>query len=237
MKKREKEITKKTIIQYVLIFSVVLYIAGIYTGININKILNIGIENSISNVKNFLDKSSVDIKNNQLKDYYTGNFAYKKCRFQKIQIDQLKQGLPNFWFRLPERLESYEATGKQTEEYKSIKREYFRYSLRLWLLSTNYMRNCNDSSTKALLYFYKTNCSSCLKFVKKIEELKNSSKGYGILILPIEGGFPDDTITALERLYNITTYPTVIYNYKTYKKAEELISVLENSKKEDSKKT
>lgn len=218
-----KKFSKSEIIKYVLIFSIILYIGGIYTGININKILNIEIENEIEDVKSFLDTSSIDIKNTILSDYYSLNFEHNKCELQNIQLNNLMKELPTFWSQLPNRLEDYESTQEKTNEYLSIKREYFRYSLRLWLLSTNYNLNCKDDKIIPLLYFYKNNCPGCVEFIKEIEELKNKN----ILIFPIEGGFNDDTIYSISQLYNITSYPSIIYNYEKFENSKELIKIIE----------
>ncbi len=217
-----KKFTKIQIIKYVLVFSVILYIGGIYTGININKILNIGIEGEIDNVKTFLDDSSIDIKNTLLTDYYSNNFNFNKCELLEIQVNNQKKILPEFWSQLPKRLEDYENTQKVTDEYISIKREYFRFSLRLWLSTTNFNQECEKDKIKPLLYFYETNCSNCIEFVEEIEEIGNPN----ILILPIQGDFEDDTIYSLKELYNISELPVIIYNYKIYKDSEELIKAI-----------
>jgi hypothetical protein len=220
-----KKYSIKQIIFYVLVFSVILYIAGIFTGININKILNLKVEEDLNKINFFLDSSSVDIKNIILSDYYTNNFNHNKCELLNLQLLNIKKNLPNFWSKLPERLEDYEINNKITDEYIGIKREYFRYSMKLWLFNTNYNNYCNDSTIKSILYFYNSDCLECLNSVKLIEELNNPN----ILVLPIEGNFGDDTIQLLKELYNITSYPSFLFNYSYYTDVDKLILDLNNN--------
>lgn len=219
-----KKYTTKQIVQYVLIFSVILYFAGIYTGININRVLNVQVEREIDEIKSFLDTSSLDIKNIILNDFYIQNFNHNNCKLMELQLDHLRKGLPNFWSELPERLEDYEIKHEVDDEYFSIKREYFRFSLRFWLLNTNFKEKCEIEHNKGVLYFYTNDCPECLNSVQLIEDLNDPE----ILILPIQSDFEDDTIYLLKEFYNISIHPTFIYKYEKFEDVEDLIPKLNN---------
>src|SRR3989338_504322 len=109
----KKTISKKTIIICSVIISVVMYLAGVFSGLYANKITEhkvnkelTRVEQDIEFLKNYIDNSALDLKNVLLLQFYSENFE-NSCAFSELYLEKLHGQLQPFWDKLPYRLEQY----------------------------------------------------------------------------------------------------------------------------------
>lgn len=212
MAKKQPKVKQGSIIIVAIIVSVVLYVAGVMTGLNANKLIEQQVGVEITDIKDLLDDSSLDLKNIQLQQYYIDNFPEEnRCALIDIYTENLYNQINSFWQVLPSRLEAYEKEAQQTDEYTTIKREYIRLSLRFWLTIVNAREECDNQDLIGILYFYTPDCENCVAQGEEFDQFQLLLKRQkDIIIFPIDATFEDDTVYMLKKFYNITQYPAVI---------------------------
>lgn len=212
MAKKQPKVKQGSIIIVAIIVSVVLYVAGVMTGLNANKLIEQQVGVEITDIKDLLDDSSLDLKNIQLQQYYIDNFPEEnRCELIDIYTENLYNQINSFWQVLPSRLEAYEKEAQQTDEYTTIKREYIRLSLRFWLTIVNAREECDNQDLIGILYFYTPDCENCVAQGEEFDQFQLLLKRQkDIIIFPIDATFEDDTVYMLKKFYNITQYPAVI---------------------------
>jgi len=170
------------------------------------------IDKDLQDIKSVIDTSALDIKNLMLQQTFLDNFEEENCRFLDIYTDHLYSQISSYWQVLPQRLEEHDKETRQTNEYIAIKREYIRLSLRFWLTAQKSHRECNNNEMIPILYFYSKDCENCVEQGVNFDmfSLEMQKQNKTILIFPIDGEFPEDTVFLLKRYYNISKYPTVI---------------------------
>ena len=151
-------------------------------------------------------------------------------------MNNLYQQLKSYWDILPKRLEEYEKSHNiLSSQYISLKREYIRLSLRIWLTSRNIYENCPNSTYFPILYFYSINCKYCIDQGVEFDIIKGYLKKNNItlLVFPIDADFEEDAIYFLKEYYNINSLPALIIKDKVYQgrlfKKEELTPLIESS--------
>ena len=215
MLKNKKYPYTRKVLWLSLIFAVIIYVLGIISGIFANNVFENKFSGDIDQIKNMIDESSVDIKSLQLQDFYLNHFEEgEACSLIDIYINDMYNRINQYWRILPKRLEEYESTHMVNEEYRSLKREYIRLSLRMWLITRNNYERCNNKEITPILYFYTNNCSDCVDQGKIFDDFKKSmsEQNRSVLIFPVDFNFDDDTVYMLKRHYNISTVPSIIVN-------------------------
>lgn len=214
MAKKQTKVKQSSIIVVAIILSVILYIAGVMTGLNANKLIEQQVDVEITDIKELLDDSALDLKSIQLQQYYIDNFPEEdRCALLGAYTDHLYDQINSFWQVLPDRLEAYEKENEQTDEYTAIKREYIRLSLRFWLTTLNAREACDNQELIGILYFYTPDCEHCIEQGEQFDHFQLLLKRQkNIIIFPIDATFADDTVYMLKQFYNITQYPAVIVN-------------------------
>lgn len=212
-KKQTNQKKRNRIIILAIIFSIVLYVAGVLTGLIANMIFTEQISEDIQSIKTDLDSSALDIKNIQLKQYYADNFNPEdRCDFLKVYNNHQLDLIRDFWSILPKRLEEYENNNKLTDEYISIKREYIRFSLRYWLSLTKYNSECGSSEIVPVLYFYHKDCEECIQQSKEFDIFRTNLEedGKTLIVFPIDEEFKEDMVSILKKYYKLDSYPSTI---------------------------
>jgi len=206
---------KKNLIFIIAFFSLAIYLAGVFSGLFANKILEKKINEDVVFLRTYVDSSALDLKNIQLQQLFIENFEDEnQCEFLDIYLNHLHTQLSSFWEVLPERLEEYDKNYEPTHEYLALKREYIRLSLRVWLIAKKDYYSCESKEFIPILYFYSKECTECLqqgiefdKFKEKVAEEEKTA-----IVFPIDLNFEDDSVFLLKTFYNITSVPAVIIN-------------------------
>lgn len=207
-----RSVSRNSIIIAAVVISIIIYLAGLFSGLYANKIIKKSVEQDIGFLKSYTDTSTVDLKNMLLLQFYSDKL--QDCRFSEMYVSHLHEQLYTYWEILPKRLEEYEKYGKMTDEYTGLKREYLRLSLRIWLIANNNYKKCDTTSFIPVLYFYSKDCETCIEQGKELDKFNKEGiyAKKNIFIFPIDGHFEDDTIYLLEQYYNITEFPAIIVN-------------------------
>ncbi len=172
------------IIVFAVILSIVLYLAGVFSGLYANKIFTEETKNNIflfreetkqdlDLIENYLSFIDDDLKSLQLEQTFIESLTEKeKCEFSRISINELIKQFKFYWDRLPSRLEEYEKNNeKLPEEYLLLKEQYAHLSIRTWILAKNLQSKCNIDLIHGL-YFYSADCKDCVKFLSVISTAK-----------------------------------------------------------------
>ncbi len=197
-----------------LIAAVIIYVAGVFTGVKVGSNFRIKISKDIGYIKSFVNISALDIKNTQLQESIINSFYEDdKCRVISLYLDYLYDELSSYWTALPSRLETYESLNEVSEEYISLKREYMRFSIRYYLLAKKAYFSCGNNNYAPVLYFYSSDCPSCVEQGIEFDELSLSLKNKNItlVVFPLDANLDDDNILLLKEFYNITSLPASVY--------------------------
>ena len=206
--------TRKQIFTVAIVLSLIMYLLGVFSGLFANKIMEERVEEDIEFLKSHNDVASLDLKNMLLQQLLIDQLP-NECKSSKIYLENLRKQLEPYWQKLPARLEAYDKTGKITEEYITLKREYIRLSLRMWLLTKKNYEKCN-SDLIPILYFYDKDCQTCTRQGEIFDELKIEMENINksLVVFHIDQNFEDDNVYLLKEYYNITSVPSVITENK-----------------------
>ncbi len=214
MKKKTKKIN---FIIFLFIISLILYFSGVMSGLYANKIITHKVNLEINEIKKTLDDYAVNLKDLQLQDLFINYYINKdKCKFLNIYTAQVYPQLNYYWNVLPKRIEKYDKKTKLSNEYLSLKKEYTRLMLKLWVLTSENYYDCKNKNFIPILYFYTANCSNCLKQGEEFDKFKKNVKNQTVIVFPIDANFKDDGVYLLKQYYNLSKYPATIINNKVY---------------------
>lgn len=209
------------VIVVAVIVTFIIYLAGVFSGLYANKIIEKKVSQDMEFLKNYVDSSSLDLKNILLLQIFMDKVE-NKCEFSDLYLANLKNQLQPYWQKLPKRLEEYEKSGVITDEYIALKREYIRLSLRIWLVAQNNYRNCNTTNFIPLLYFYSKDCKTCVEQGEILDSFNKEGKysDKNVIVFPVDGYFEDDTVHLLRQYYNISTFPAIVINDRVFQKQQ-----------------
>jgi len=221
---------KKTgIIVVAVIVSIVLYLAGVFSGLHANKLIKEETEQdiytlkeetkqdleSLQNYVDFLDKS---LKNMQLEQTFMETLTSEEmCAYSAISLDELFNQLGYYWDRLPFRMEEYERYNEPSEEYNLLKQQYAHLSIRAWIIAKNQYEKCNKDMVNGL-YFYSADCEECIAQGEQLDDLNKKMKDLNkdMVLFPIDFFLNDTIVVNLKKYYSIKSTPALIINNEVY---------------------
>ena len=220
---------RKTIIVTAVIISVVLYMAGVLSGIFANKIVKEETKQDISALKKetrqdldslqtYVEFLDTNLKNMQLEQTFTETLNHDEmCKFSSISMNELVNQLGFYWSKLPFRLEEYEKNNKVTDEYLLLKDQYSHLSIRTWMLAKSQYERCSVNVVHGL-FFYSANCDMCVDQGRQIDSLnkKISSGGSSLIMFPVDFNSKQMIVRSLKGYYSINSTPAIIINDKVF---------------------
>ncbi|MFH1915771.1 MAG: hypothetical protein ABIJ21_00765 [Nanoarchaeota archaeon] len=233
--------TKRTrIILIAVIISIVLYLAGVMSGLYANKILERQTEANIQEFKeetrgnitrlkaetekelaalqNYTQFLEENLRTMQLEQLFLDTLTRRDmCNFSTISLSQRFSQLSYFWERLPFRMEEFEAKTELSEEYLLLKSQYTDLSIRTWILAKNQYERCNTSLVQGI-YFYSADCTDCVAQGEELDALKKvlQEDGREALIFTLDFNAPDPMLSSLQKYYGIKETPSLIINNRVY---------------------
>ncbi|MBS3131575.1 hypothetical protein J4212_04040 [Candidatus Woesearchaeota archaeon] len=221
----ERKPERRNIILIAVIISIILYLAGVFSGLYANKIVKESTEEDIKSLEeqtrqnmnymqSYVDILDTNLKNIQLEQAFLETLSDKeRCSFSKISLEELVSQLSFYWEKLPFRLEEYERTNEPTEEYLALKSQYTYLSIRIWMLAKSQYETCGTNMVHGL-YFYSKDCENCVEQGEQIDELNRqlSAKGSDIIMFPIDFSSREPLIRNLEAYYRINSTPAIVLN-------------------------
>ncbi|MFH1408871.1 MAG: hypothetical protein ABIH34_03115 [Nanoarchaeota archaeon] len=200
---------KKGIIIVAIIVSILLYAAGVLSGLYANRLIKQETEQGLQFLKNYIDLLDENLDSVQLEQAFTETLEpEQRCSFSTIAMDDLMQDLSFFWERLPFRIEEYERGRQLSEEYLQLKEDYTIISLRTWITAKSIYDSCNTEFIP-VLYFYSRSCDVCVDQGKELDALKRTLDKEA-MVFTIDIDADERIILRLQQFYNITQTPAII---------------------------
>jgi|GEM_PF-818138 len=233
-----KQPLRKQVIWIVVIMSIVLYLAGVFSGLYANKIYEDRAASSLLSFKSDTQKDIVSLEERtamqitslnsyikfletnlntlQLQQEFTSSLPPDKvCRFSDITTNYLTKELAFYRERLPYRLEEYEKENELSDEYLLLKQQYNMLSLRTWVLVRN--QRCEPDVVQAL-YLYSSDCEYCVEqgeeldaFTRDLEE-----EGKKVMLFTIDYNADDPLSSFIKEYYSINSTPAIIIGEQVY---------------------
>ncbi len=238
MKKKDNK--RKGIILFAVIASIILYMAGVFSGLYANQLirhetqegissLKYETEQDLDNLKEYVTFLEDSLKNMQLEQTFSQILTQKeRCQFSRISLKELFNQLGFYWDKLPYRIEEYERNNKLTEEYLQLKKQYAHISIQTWVLAKNQHDKCDRNIVHGL-YFYSSECDTCVNQGKQLDRLNVQIKEQGkdLVMFPLDFNSQETIIRNLLEYYSINSTPAVMINDKVFQgrvySAEEII--------------
>ena len=231
---------RKTIYGIALVASIILYLAGVLSGLYANKILENKVSSDLSNYQTETQKDITTLKRNtsaevnqlagyikvldnnindlQLEQQFIESLGQEEvCKFLNISLERRFSQLGYYWGKLPFRIEEYEKNNSLSPEYIELKTEYTLLSIRTWILARNHYQKC-QSDIKQGLYFYSKNCNDCVKQGEQLDQLNSNltKSGKKVMIFTIDFDSDQAIVRSIEKHYKINSTPAVIINDKVF---------------------
>lgn len=252
---------KRTILVAVaIILSIILYLAGVYSGLYANKMLE---EKTKRDIRSFKEETEENIYSfkigtekevQYLKSYINfletnqGRLLLEKefvetltpdqiCDFSDLSMRSLLDELNFYWQRFPFRLEEYERDNQPlSEEYLTLKQKYTQLSIRTWILAKTRYEKCGTKLVHGF-NFYSANCSTCAKQGEQLDKFSPTlrEEGIDVIIFTIDLYSDESVVKFLKQHYGINSTPALLLNNKLYQgrvfNSEELLEELQEELK------
>jgi hypothetical protein len=213
------------IILFAVIVSIILYLAGVYSGLYANKLIRKETEEGIRSLReeteqdlealqSYVSFLGTNLKNMQLEQTFIQTLDHEQmCNFSIISFNELINQLRFYWARLPFRIEEYERNNPLSEEYLLLKQQYAHLSIKTWILAKNQYDKCNMDIVHGL-YFYSANCENCVEQGEQLDELNKRVRATGrdMIMFPIDFDSNETIIKNLKKYYNINSTPAIMIN-------------------------
>ncbi|MCI0563576.1 MAG: thioredoxin domain-containing protein, partial [Nitrososphaera sp.] len=115
-----------------------------------------------------------------------------------------------------------------------LKRKYFILEAESYFLSKKAKELCGDDSALLIHFYSNKNCGNCREQGTEILKMRDSLKGQlDIKLFSFDGELESPVAEALEKQYNISSYPSIVVNEKTYsgfRTQEQLKAIIQAAK-------
>jgi len=235
-----RETKKKMIITAAIVASVVLYLAGVFSGLYANKVIEKETEHDINVLKQETEqdfeflKSGTESQMNDLREYITfldGNLQSmqleqtfmetldheKRCNFSKIAMEYLFKELNYYWSLLPYRIEEYEKNTELTVDYLTLKQQYTQLAIRAWVLAKSSYETCNSTMVHGL-HFYSTDCETCTSQGEQLDtfSLYLRESDIDVVLFTLDINSEEPIVKVILEFYGINQTPAILLNDKLY---------------------
>src|SRR4030043_404805 len=211
---------KRTLVIVALVISIMLYAAGLFSGLSFSKYVEQRIkettEQDISLIEDYIKSLDSDLQSIQIQERFIASLNDNDtCKFTDVYFSQLRQNLGYFWKLLPSRLEQYERERELSVSYLELKQKYIMLSLRAWIISDTNYKKCNTDLVP-ILYFYSTECTSCVEQGEVLDELKDGllELNKTAIVFTIDYDYPEPALELIKEYYQINAVPAIVVNNK-----------------------
>src|SRR3989338_3174966 len=208
---KKKQNFQKGIIAVAILAAVMLYLAGVFSGLYANKIIREETQANLTSLREYVGILEETVKTQQLEQDFADTLDTRnRCQFSELSMNNLFSQLRNYWQKLPFRLEDYEKTNTVSND---LKLQYTTASLQTWIIAKGVYGKCNTTLIP-VLYFYSKNCSECIEQGKQLDEVQRNvaNETAKAIVFTVDLEAPDPVILRLKNHYNITRTPAIIIN-------------------------
>ncbi len=208
-----KPLTQKSLWALFALFCIVLYLAGVFSGLATKRVIEEQTEQEIMFLRGYVNQLDTDMRSFQLQERVLRSLGSERCDISDRYFGEIAQRLNTYWEVLPERLEEYEQYAELSQEYLALKAEYTQVSLQAWIVAKENFEMCN-SSVIPLLYFYTPQCEACVRQGQELDLVKSefAQEDKTVIVFTLDKEFEDPTIRMLRSLFDITQSPAIILN-------------------------
>lgn len=224
----------------VIILCLVLYLAGVFSGLYANKVLE---RKTKGELRTLQDSTKRDISNlergtnaqfqilteytqfletqlstMQLEQLFTETLSgEERCAFSSLSTQYLIDELQYYRDQLPFRVEEYEKQPDLPEEYLRLKGQYNALSIRAWIMARNVQQNC-DAEFTHILYLYTADCESCVAQGEQLDEVNRRlrQEERDVLLFTIDYNADNLVLDFLKQYYNMTETPAILVDDELY---------------------
>ena len=219
MPKKAKEnysIKKRNLIIIAVILSIILYAAGLLSGLSFSKFVEKNIEQKtqkdLAEVVNYVQSLDSDLQSIQIEELFVKSLTENDtCKFADVYFAQINQNLNQFWKILPARLEEYEQSTTPSKDYLDLKRQYTKLSLRAWIIAKENYDKCN-TGVVPVLYLYSANCPDCVKQGEALDNVKQflSIQNTSLIVFTVDFDYNEAALDLVKKYYAIEKVPALI---------------------------
>lgn len=238
--RRKKTPTVSFIIGIAVVISIFLYLAGVFSGLYANKILeerttaNIesfkfetkkdidklkqGTEEDIDYLKNYLIFLESNLQDIQQEQFFADALSEtEQCTFSVLTLQKQMDHLRYFWSILPFRIEEYEKYNELTDEYLSLKKQYTQVSIKTWIYAKKISDKCNQDLTHGL-YFYSANCTTCIRQGEQLDRLAINldETNQSLMLFTIDIDSDEPLVRIVKDYYGVSSAPAVVINNELF---------------------
>jgi len=199
--------------------SIVLYLAGVFTGILTERYLSQKTLEELRKLNEEINNLRVETENLQLESLlFLASPSEKNCQILSSLMQNIEAELREFWKKLPARLEAYEKYGPITAEYEELKRNYAFVSIRAWIISKTLKERCDPNIVPVLYFYSRYNADECLKQGFALDNFRRYAKENGKIpmVFTIDMTLDEPIIKVILDSYGITRAPAVIIDSKVF---------------------
>ncbi len=219
MRSKNQKSMRSSIIIAAVFASVLIYIAGVMSGLYAGKIAQKDTAQRLDALRDYITILDNTVKNEQLKDSFSQTLSdSKRCEFATISMSNLVEQLQGYWKRLPFRIEEYEQNNNQlSEQYLELKSQYTQASIQTWIAAKNTYERCNTTLIP-ILYLYSRNCTECINQGEELDIVQRhiANETMRAFVFTIDADSPEIILSSIKTYYNITSEPAVIVREKVF---------------------
>jgi hypothetical protein len=185
----------------------VVFLSGFSIGFLINDFKQKDLSADLNSIKDSVEKNQVEIA---LMNYLNDKIS---CDYMNLRVSSINEKA----YELGLKVGTYENNnGVLNEDYYALKRSYVNSLINNWINVNNAKDLCNLSySTILYFYTYKEDCPKCNEQAVVLSTIKDLY-GLNALIYSIDSTLDLDSVNILKYSYNITEYPSLVINGKTF---------------------
>lgn len=187
------------------IISVGIFVIGFLIGSVVEKSLTDDLSSKTESIDN-------SIQQIELENLYLLSVSNSSCFF----LNDLVRKTNNNLDELAGQLSSYDQNKIifTSSDLVNVKSKYTNLLVKDWLLQKSVSQHCITNST-SILYFYDRNCVDCIFQGDALTVLKERMKEK-LMVFPLDHSLGLSTVSLLESNFNVTKFPSVVIDEKTY---------------------
>jgi len=215
-KQGESHPKKRNLIILAIIISIILYLAGLFSGLSYSKFVQKNIEQKteqdIAVIVDYVKNLDSDLQSIQIQELFVNSLSENNtCSFADVYFSQVNQNLNYFWKILPARLEEYESLNQPSKEYLELKKQYTTLSLRAWITAKSNYEKCKTRIVP-VLYFYSSNCTECIQQGEVLDNVKSflAEENKSLIVFTVDYNYQEPSLDLIKKYYNVEYVPALI---------------------------
>lgn len=194
----------KAVYVAVLFTSLILYGAGIWTGITIQQSLVESVEKDLNSIKS-------DIENQQQELILFSLRGKESCAI----LQSVSSSTATKLDAVSNEIRQLEQSGQKDERFNLMKETYSSLSIRAWILISAINENCNKQIA-SILYYYSFPCANCEAQEDTLNQVKSAAPDK-ILTYAVDKDVNNSLVQTLVKSHGIDYAPSVVLGNEVYK--------------------